>query len=120
MGGRGRGKRGPSKAFEETYRGKRALKKQLMDEKRAAKASEKADKKQLWENDLCRDPEGNITTFQEVGRRYGPQGGASGHKGAASGHLGAESGHLGGEFGHHGGQYGGVATGMLGATYMVL
>ena len=99
MGGRGRGKRGPHKPFAQTQRGVKALKKLENEQRRADKAREKADKRSLWEQGLCRDPDGNLTTFQMVGRKYGPVGGPLGHLGATSGHLGATSGHLGGQQG---------------------
>ena len=93
--GRGRGKRGPSKPFDQTVRGMKALKKEENRQRWAEKEREKAEKRDLWEQDLCRDPDGNITTFKDVGRQYGHLGGPLGHLGSTSGHLGATSGHLG-------------------------
>ena len=80
--GRGRGKRGPSKPFDQTVRGMKALKKEENRQRWAEKEREKAEKRDLWEQDLCRDRDGNITTFKDVGRQYGHLGGPLGHLGA--------------------------------------
>ena len=71
----------------------KALKKLENEQRRAGKA----EKRDLWEQDLSRDPDGNITTFQNVGRQYGQLGSPLGHLGATSGHLDATTDHLGGQ-----------------------
>jgi len=54
--------------WEETKRGKRALKAEQKKKKREEQRKEKEEKRSLWEKGLCKGPDGNILTFQEVGR----------------------------------------------------
>ena len=56
------------KNWEETKMGKRALKAEQKKKKREEQRKEKEEKRSLWEKGLCKGPDGNILTFQEVGR----------------------------------------------------
>ena len=95
MGGSGSGR--PKKPPNETYRGKRAAKKIIRDERIAENLKKKTETRQLWEKGLCKAPDGMVRTFQEVGRSSGHLGGPYG--GRPTGSLGGPSGSLGGPAG---------------------
>ena len=109
MGGRG-GNRKPSKPYEETFRGKRDKEKQENEERREENLRKKVEKKDLWEKNLCKGPDGQIRSFAETGRKYGHLGIVAGQQGIVagqqSGYLGAPSGHLGASKGHLGAKKG--------------
>ena len=51
-----------------TVRGQKALRRQEKEQEREIKRQKKRDRKELYERGLCRDKDGNIGTFQEIGR----------------------------------------------------
>ena len=59
----------PRKCFIETSRGKRLVKSVKKEHERELKEVKRQERKRLWENGLCRGPDGKIMTFQEVGKQ---------------------------------------------------
>ena len=60
-----------TKPFEETQRGKKALKKEENRKKKEDKAKELEERKNLFLQGLCKAAGGNIVTIQEVGADAG-------------------------------------------------
>ena len=61
----------PKKNFADTWRGKRARKKEETAKKKEDKLREKEERRRLNAEGLCRVPDGEVYTHAEVGKKFG-------------------------------------------------